>query len=622
MLSNVGIGVEDPQQNISFWSIIASFPWNYSSTAVSTGLTEFQFSAFKQGFEPDYKKVSIQIEDLPSIKVQVKDSQNNPIENAKVLLDNELIGTTNSNGTKNIPDLLKGLHSIETQCANNKTCGTKTVVAVSGENETNFTCNCRGDLLVGAFTAQNNLPLANAYVFIDDINKGLTNPSGYLYIKNNPYGYRNITIGMKTKTDENSDYEIRSSSVLINFIENKQEIIFNVDVNEITVLQNSSEEQQQEIPTINKITSQDFSEIIVPVLILFGIVYLSIQEANFKENCVYPYKEHGKWPAQPCQEELLTLETEYTIEAATIGLPINKYLGKFAAYFGKGAVQTIEALPKGSKAIKYLGRITKLIDSKRNTYLLKLNRGIGFKIINIGEELIQTANSIKNPIIRQKIEETGNFIFKMGARNIGKEEFFLYSSKGGKDAVLGDLGEIFGRQLNNDLANQGVGRVVSQADTIDGHTLGTVIYRDTEGVIREVTISLKSNLRSVQFKSGFDNIGEIDDLFYFRDDLGTVWLDAKTKNSAYNIAEDIEKQALRNNQILESLTGKPSQGIITVPKGTLSEPFIWGNKGVTVTLKDLEQKYGVRFIEMENNYVELNEWSNQIFRLLEGGIYG
>jgi hypothetical protein len=37
-------------------------------------------TAFKSGFEPDYKKVNLTVESLPSIKVSVQDSQENSIE--------------------------------------------------------------------------------------------------------------------------------------------------------------------------------------------------------------------------------------------------------------------------------------------------------------------------------------------------------------------------------------------------------------------------------------------------------------------------------------------------------------------------------------------------------------
>lgn len=170
LLSNVGIGVIDPLLQTSFFNVIPVFPWTYSSTATSTGSTEFNFSAFKTGFEPDYKKVSVQVESLPSINVQVKDSQENPIENAKIYLDEELAGTTNSEGTKRIADVFKGPHSIEVQCANGKSCGTKSVVAVSGENTAEFRCGClrdfdgdnfddEGELLAGSDpTDQNNTP--------------------------------------------------------------------------------------------------------------------------------------------------------------------------------------------------------------------------------------------------------------------------------------------------------------------------------------------------------------------------------------------------------------------------------------------------------------------------------
>ena len=316
MLSDVGIGVIDPLQNVSFFNVIPVFPWNYSTTATQTGSKEFKFSAFKTGFEPDYKKVNLMVESLPSIKVLVQDSQENSIENAKVFLDNELIGTTNSNGTKNIPDVSKGPHAIEVQCANNKTCGTKSVVAVSGENPANFTCNCGGDLVVQVFSPDES-PISNVYVQLDDMPAQLTNASGAFYFKNLSHRTYDVKIflSIKETPDQNFNSFETNAQVTVDSDYQLHEFVLT------TTSFNSLElDENKQVLILNKaFSSQDmnFSEIakVIKGKLTFGLEEPLIQE-NTQDTCRIQYVTTGIWPTE-CEtqttwigEESLTTTTD------------------------------------------------------------------------------------------------------------------------------------------------------------------------------------------------------------------------------------------------------------------------------------------------------------------------
>ncbi|MFH1664123.1 MAG: hypothetical protein ABH986_04935 [archaeon] len=90
------------------------------------------------GFEPDYKKVNLSIESLPSIKVSVKDVEETPVQNAKVFLDEEFVGETDSVGEK-LTQASKGSHEIKVENFAGETCDSRQVT-FGGQTTALFNC--------------------------------------------------------------------------------------------------------------------------------------------------------------------------------------------------------------------------------------------------------------------------------------------------------------------------------------------------------------------------------------------------------------------------------------------------------------------------------------------------
>ncbi|MFH1664121.1 MAG: hypothetical protein ABH986_04925 [archaeon] len=556
-LSNVLVGVDDPVKSTSFFGLIPSFPWTYSSQAIKTGSSEFKFSAQKTGFEPDYKKVSVQVESLPTIKIQVKDTQNNAIQNAKIYLDEKFAGTTNSSGTKNI-EVSKGLHSVEVQCANSKSCGKKSVVAVSGENTTNFSCNCKTSTLVKVYTRTENIPLSNAYIFVDDENKGITNVTGTAYLNDVPLGEHKVTAYIKCKNNpEDENTQVYSASKIANIDSHNTTINFSTeDFLLSSTEQNENPEliQPQVIPLV--VAMGIATAFIVSLIAYKGFVEPTLDEITiYNHECVTPWLNAGEWNNQ-CWDETVYLGGMCTM----LALEKTKIPKKYVSGIKGIGSKIIQEIPANARLTKSFGKI-KVYQDGTNKLFAKKIEGIGWKITSL-EEVIGVFKQVKNNAIKINMETK---TLTIGGRNITKTDITEYVQQSewnnqiGKarwEKARGIIVEMTGDASINEVATQ-IG--------------GTAFKRTSSDFIKNFTyngqpayLTFTKNGRNIaaKYTTGQD-ITEFDALL---EKDGVYFIVEGKAGNVFNEIGSITTQQQTQKKVMEAAFNAPNEHVYVVPK--------------------------------------------------------
>lgn len=144
-ISNAAVGISDPllyltTSRTTDSSGIAS----YYSLAERIGSFIFFFSAYSSGFEPFYFFKNITVKDSDQIIVSTKYSDGSALKDAKIYLDEQFKGSTDSSGTLTL-STSKGNHTVAAKCPDNKLyCGAQNV-SVEGSKSVSFSCNCVKD---------------------------------------------------------------------------------------------------------------------------------------------------------------------------------------------------------------------------------------------------------------------------------------------------------------------------------------------------------------------------------------------------------------------------------------------------------------------------------------------
>jgi hypothetical protein len=161
-----------------------------------------------------------------TIHIDVDNRNNNkPQPGAKIYLDDEYRGTTDSLGKKSV-DAGYGSHKIGVKCPDGACCSLQEFY-VNGDEYRYFDCDC--DTRLAALQVNvdniNRYPVANVYVYVDGEERALTCPFGYAYIENVPYGDRRIDIRYSiTNPDFLGDYQrslditVDEEKEVVNFI--------------------------------------------------------------------------------------------------------------------------------------------------------------------------------------------------------------------------------------------------------------------------------------------------------------------------------------------------------------------------------------------------------------------
>ena len=135
-------------------------------------------------------------------------NNNKPQPGAKIYLDGEYLGTTDSFGKKSV-DVRYGSHTIKVKCPDGTDCGSKEFY-VNGGEYLYFDCDCNTHLAALQVNVDNinGYPVANVYVYVDGEERALTCPFGYVYIEDIPYGDHRVDIRYSiTNPDYLGDYQ-------------------------------------------------------------------------------------------------------------------------------------------------------------------------------------------------------------------------------------------------------------------------------------------------------------------------------------------------------------------------------------------------------------------------------
>ncbi len=232
--------------------------------------------------------------DVGTIYVDVDNINDNynPLPGAKVYLEGEYKGTTESFG-KNAVSAGYGYREVKVECPDGSYCDSQTVY-VDGNEYSYFDCDCdthRGDLQVNVDNI-NGYPVANVYVYVDSEERALTNPFGYAYIEDVPYGNHHIDIRYRiTNPDYEGEYQ-KSRDITV---DEAKEV-----VNFIATLPGESRVAQSKGDCSNFSRIDNFTPEIAPVAVAMAVIDVASVAWSTDEFCKCVYQEEGSFGVQQC----------------------------------------------------------------------------------------------------------------------------------------------------------------------------------------------------------------------------------------------------------------------------------------------------------------------------------
>lgn len=232
--------------------------------------------------------------DVGTIYVDVDNVNDNynPQPGAKVYLGGEYKGTTDSFGKKAV-SAGYGYREVEVECPDGSYCSSQTVY-VDGNEYLYFDCDCdtqKGDLQVNVDNI-NGYPVANVYVYVDGEERALTNPFGYAYIEDVPYGNHHIDIRYRiTNPDYEGDYQ---KSLDITVDEAKEVVNF------IATLPGQTGLAQSKGDLSNFSRIGNFTPKIAPVAVAMAVIDVASVAWSTDEFCKCVFQEEGSFGVQQC----------------------------------------------------------------------------------------------------------------------------------------------------------------------------------------------------------------------------------------------------------------------------------------------------------------------------------
>ncbi len=216
----------------------------------------------------------------------------NPLPGARVYLEGEYKGTTDSFGKKTV-SAGYGYREVKVECPDSSDCDTKTRY-VDGDEYLYFDCDCdthRGDLHVNVDNV-NGYPVANVYVYVDSEEGALTNPFGYAYIEDVPHGVHHIDIRYRiTNPDYEGDYQ-KSLDVTVD--ETKEVVNF------IATLPGESHQAQSKGDCSNFSRIDNFTPEIAPLAVAVAVIDIASVAWSTDEFCKCVFQEEGSFGVPQC----------------------------------------------------------------------------------------------------------------------------------------------------------------------------------------------------------------------------------------------------------------------------------------------------------------------------------
>jgi hypothetical protein len=470
--------------------------------------------------------------DVGTIHVDVDNVNENynPQPGAKVYLEGEYKGTTDSFGKKSV-NAGYGYREVKIECPDGSYCGSQTVY-VDGNEYLYFDCDCdtqKGDLQVNVDNI-NDYPVANVYVYVNGEERALTNPFGYAYIEDVPYGVHHLDIRYRiTNPDYEGDYQ---KSLDITVDEAKEVVNF------IATLPGQSGLAQSKGDCSNFSRIDNFTPEIAPVAVAMAVIDIASVAWSTDEFCKCVFQEEGSFGVQQCINAIQNCvgdirtcvaeirenagptadrckfeEAMLVGDAASPFIPAGIAGHGLAMIVGKGRVlRLVDDIGEAGRVIKTkAGGVVEYVKGARS-WAAKWFDDIGFKLgiihyVSWWDELSQSAlngwNKALNNVDKQTGKELLESLGKGGADRAGKNlaemtdeaaEWMAKSEIGrkalkewGDDAQKG-LAKIFekhgegfvdnlARRFRNEIeiVSKGVGREVIDIENINPEKLAVYV---------------------------------------------------------------------------------------------------------------------------------------------------
>ncbi|MEA1895625.1 MAG: hypothetical protein U9N36_10590, partial [Euryarchaeota archaeon] len=221
-------------------------------------------------------------------------NNNKPQPGAKIYLDGEYLGTTDSFGKKSV-DARYGSHKIMVKCPAGTACGLQEFY-MNGDEYLYFDCDCDTHLSALQVNVDNinGYPVANVYVYVDGEERALTSPFGYIYIEEVPYGDHRIDIRYSiTNPDFLGDYQ-KSLDITV---DEEKEV-----VNLIATLPGSSYiAQARSLGDSSNFTRiESFTPQIVPAVAAMAVIDIASVTWSTDEFCRCMFQEEGTTGIEQC----------------------------------------------------------------------------------------------------------------------------------------------------------------------------------------------------------------------------------------------------------------------------------------------------------------------------------
>ena len=537
-----------------------------------------------------------------NVYVDVANSIGNPLSGAKIYSDNSYIGNTDSYGKITVQAGF-GYRTIKVECSDGTYCGSKTVY-VNGKEYLYFNCNCQSsEVLVHVSTVRDdcnvpgikNCPIANAFVQLDGVNIGMTNPIGYVSAPSVTLGNHEVKAYLYLQDAPNSEnYQWYSVSKNINVDQSLENVEFVITKDVLTPQQiQQFGVNSKEVAVMKSDVQPEGVIIVVATVVVIALVVK--QSFDYSYECVGPYLKERKW------EDKCWLDTVFMGATMITLSPLGKMIGTAISSGGAKFIKIVEGIPGGSTVIEYVGGFFRFITKPFKSLYLGVSDWFGAKLITAGDDIIVYGNTIKNSLIRRIIVSSGSDLIEIGGNIITKELLLKYLSEaqlGDEIAVRGALAEIWLQNYAEKSAIATGGRIFTGEN-------GDIVGHYTDNIGRNIILRFKESSKNIAIKyEGGSLIGEFEGLI--EKDGVYLALEAKSGTSASAIVNDLDTQIPK---VLEAVSkgvsnGKPVEAIVGVSNGMKS--------------KVIEEASGKEIGKLINQGVvkieEMSETSNDILR--------
>jgi len=357
----------------------------YSMTAAGEGVQKFTAIATKTEYKNASTETSVTVKEKPKTIVEVVGTNKQPIPGATIFVNGAPSATTGPTGKATITTP-PGTHEIEVENPYGGSCGTR---YLQEKESSVFSCKEKGSLVIRVRTADKKQAIANVYVFLDDIEQGITNPTGALFMEDVLYGQHKVDVYLKIKVhEEDPDYSVLQGTKYVTVNSDYQLYDFEVAPGGVTGLE--IDRNNPNLVFLSTKISPQFPPAVVLVAYVIGGFMVGYGTAagvsqgfNWGSECAGRYIKTGVWLPE-CYEKTFWVAVDVILSSPGA---VSKIVGTTYDVAGKPVVTFLGNTVGQSRYFVPVKNFVHFFISKINILFTKFAQLVGWKAISIFDDI-------------------------------------------------------------------------------------------------------------------------------------------------------------------------------------------------------------------------------------------